>query len=188
MKFNDNAAAFPPATVPRRHDEKTQANKRASLLLLFSFRPADAVFAQVSLPAAVQPPVDFPRRPCSPSSPPPDFPPVYAQRGPPLISADKAARRGREGDPGRPQGGRSAGAGADIARPEGAGRFAPTPHATRGGRGTVGLERGFPRPGLRGVGGCGGCRGVRPLSPPAPRRAGDLPPAPGNSSDSRKKK
>ena len=42
----------------------------------------------------------------------------------------------------------------------------------------------FRVPGLRGVGGCGGCRGVRPLSPPAPRRAGDPPPVPVNSSDS----
>ena len=33
-------------------------------------------------------------------------------------------------------------------------------------------------------GGCGGCRGVSPLSPPAPRRAGDPPPAPGKNSDS----
>ena len=45
--------------------------------------------------------------------------------------------RGREGDPGRPQGGRSARAGADITRPERPGRSAPTPQATRGGRGTV---------------------------------------------------
>ena len=58
----------------------------------------------------------------------------------PPLAAD-AACRGREGDPVRPQGGRSAAAGADITRPERPGRFAPTPHATRGGRGTARLKR-----------------------------------------------
>ena len=160
MKFYGNAAAFPPSTVPRKREEKTLANKRTSPLRLFSFRPADAVFAQVSLPAAVRPPVDLHRRPCSPSSPPSDFPPVSPQRGPLLISADKAARRGREGDPGRPQGGRSAGAGADIARPQGAGRFAPTPLAPRGGRGTVCRKGHLPRSRIAGcTGGVGGVEG-----------------------------
>ena len=56
------------------------------------------------------------------------------------LAAD-AACRGREGDPGRPQGGRSARAGADIAPATGRGRFAPTPHATRGRRGTAQLKR-----------------------------------------------
>ena len=49
--------------------------------------------------------------------------------------------RGREGDPGRPKGGRSAKAGADIAPATGRGRSAPTPHATRGGRGTAPSKR-----------------------------------------------
>ena len=49
--------------------------------------------------------------------------------------------RGREGDPVRPQGGRSAAAGADITRPTGPGRFAPMPRAPRGGRGTVQFKR-----------------------------------------------
>ena len=49
--------------------------------------------------------------------------------------------RGREGDPGRPKSGRSAKAGAGIARPTGPGRFAPMPRATRGGRGTVQLKK-----------------------------------------------
>ena len=56
------------------------------------------------------------------------------------LAAD-AACRGREGDPGRPQGGRSARAGADIAPATGRGRFAPMPHATRGRRGTAQLKR-----------------------------------------------
>ncbi len=58
----------------------------------------------------------------------------------PPLAAD-AACRGREGDPGRPKGGRSAAAGADITPATGRGRFAPTPHATRGGRGTAQLKR-----------------------------------------------
>ncbi len=79
--------------------------------------------------------------------------------------------RGREGDPGRPQGGRSAKAGADITRPTGPGRFAPMPRATRGGRGTVPLKRPFSRYRKRGVRGCRGCRGGTPLTPcPAPGR------------------
>ena len=50
-----------------------------------------------------------------------------ARQGPlPPLAAD-AACRGREGDPGRPQGGRSAAAGADITPATGRGRFAPTP-------------------------------------------------------------
>ena len=49
--------------------------------------------------------------------------------------------RGREGDPGRPEGGRSAAAGADITPATGRGRFAPMPHATRGGRGIALLKR-----------------------------------------------
>ena len=51
--------------------------------------------------------------------------------------------RGREGDPGRPQGGRSAKAGANITPATGRGRSAPTPRATRGGQGTVQLKRQF---------------------------------------------
>ncbi len=53
--------------------------------------------------------------------------------------------RGREGDPVRPQGGRSAAAGADITPATGRGRFAPTPRATRGRQGTVRLKRQFSR-------------------------------------------
>ena len=56
------------------------------------------------------------------------------------LAAD-AACRGRDGDPGRPQGGRSAKAGADITPATGRGRFAPMPHAARGGRGTAQLKR-----------------------------------------------
>ena len=80
--------------------------------------------------------------------------------------------RGREGDPGRPQGGRSAAAGADITRPTGPGRFAPTPHATRGGRGTANSRDAFQVTAQRGVRGCRGCRGdFSPLTPcPAPGR------------------
>ena len=58
----------------------------------------------------------------------------------PPLAAD-AACRGREGDPGRPQGGRSAAAGADITPATGRGRFAPMPHAARGGRGRAQLRR-----------------------------------------------
>ena len=65
--------------------------------------------------------------------------------------------RGREGDPGRPKGGRSAKAGADIARPTGPGRFAPMPRATRGGRGTAQYGRQLSR--YRKAG-CTGCRGL----------------------------
>ncbi len=53
------------------------------------------------------------------SSPPPGLPPPPTQ----LLQR----WRGREGDPGRPQGGRSAAAGADITRPKRPGRFAPMP-------------------------------------------------------------
>ena len=63
------------------------------------------------------------------------------RQGHPLRPAADAACRGREGDPGRPEGGRSAKAGADITRPTGPGRFAPMPRAPRGGRGTARLRR-----------------------------------------------
>ena len=76
--------------------------------------------------------------------------------------------RGREGDPGRPQGGRSAAAGADITPATGRGRFAPTPtrHAADGvqsdKKDTLRVTA------KRGVRGCRGCRGVFP-SHPMPR-------------------
>ena len=95
--------------------------------------------------------------------------------------------RGREGDPVRPQGGRSAKAGANITPATGRGRSAPTPRATRGGRGTVNPRDTFHAPAKGEYGGAGGVEG-EPLSPHAPRRAGDLPPAPGSSRDARKKK
>ena len=79
--------------------------------------------------------------------------------------------RGREGDPGRPKGGRSAKAGADITPATGRGRFAPMPHATRGGRGTANSRDYFRSTEKRGVRGCRGCRGGTPLTPcPAPGR------------------
>ncbi len=59
----------------------------------------------------------------------------------PSASAADAACRGREGDPGRPQGERSAAAGADITRTERPGRSAPTPRSTRGGRPVPGSSR-----------------------------------------------
>ena len=71
------------------------------------------------------------------------------------LAAD-AACRGREGDPGRPQGGRSARAGADIAPATGRGRFAPMPHATRGGRGTAQFKRQISRSRTKGSTGCRG--------------------------------
>ena len=73
------------------------------------------------------------------------------------LAAD-AACRGREGDPGRPQGGRSARAGADIAPATGRGRFAPMPHATRGGRGTAQFKRQISRSRTKGSTGCRGER------------------------------
>ena len=80
--------------------------------------------------------------------------------------------RGREGDPGRPEGGRSAAAGANITPATGRGRFAPMPHATRGGRGTANSRDYFRSTEKRGVRGCRGCRGAAaPLTPcPAPGR------------------
>ena len=68
-----------------------------------------------------------------------------ARQGHTLRPAVMQRWRGRGGDPGRPKGGRSAKAGADIAPATGRGRFAPTPRATRGGRGTVQLKRQFSR-------------------------------------------
>ena len=68
---------------------------------------------------------------------------------PPFLVAD-AACRGREGDPGRPEGGRSAAAGADITPATGRGRFAPMPHAARGGRGTARLRRHISRSRIKG--------------------------------------
>ena len=90
----------------------------------------------------------------------------------PSAHAADAACRGREGDPGRPQGGRSAAAGADITPATGRGRFAPTPtrHAADGvqsdKKDTLRVTA------KRGVRGCRGCRGaVAPLTPcPAPGR------------------
>ena len=106
--------------------------------------------------------------------------------GPPSFLVAGAACRGREGDPGRPQGGRSAAAGADITRPERPGRFAPTPRTTRGGWGQPNSRDKFRVPAQRGVRGCRGCRGDFPLSPHAPRRAGDPPPTPGRSRDTQR--
>ena len=94
--------------------------------------------------------------------------------------------RGREGDPGRPEGGRSAAAGANITPATGRGRFALTPHATRGGRGTANSRDYFRVTAKGEYGGAGGVEGNFPLSPHAPRRAGDLPPAPGSSRKTRK--
>ena len=97
--------------------------------------------------------------------------------GPPSFLVAGAACRGREGDPGRPQGGRSAAAGADITRPERPGRFAPTPRTTRGGRGTARLKRQISRSRTKGstafphkgeYGGAGGVEGIFP-SHPMPR-------------------
>ena len=98
-------------------------------------------------------------------------PPLQLPSGratPSALAAD-AACRGREGDPGRPQGGRSAAAGADITPATGRGRFAPTPRATRGGRGTVNSRDSFRVTAKRGVRGCRGCRGVGYPSHPMPR-------------------
>ena len=97
----------------------------------------------------------------------------------PPLAAD-AACRGREGDPGRPEGGRSAAAGADITRQSREGpRRCLMRHAADGVQPDSGDK--FRVPAQRGVRGCRGCRGDFPLSPHAPRRAGDPPPAPGSS-------
>ena len=79
--------------------------------------------------------------------------------------------RGREGDPVRPQGGRSAKAGANITPATGRGRFAPMPSDTRR-AGYSQPKRHLPRSRKRGVRGCRGCRGAAaPLTPcPAPGR------------------
>ncbi len=81
-----------------------------------------------------------------------------------------AACRGREGDPVRPQGGRSAAAGADITRQGREGpRRRPARHAADGGQ--LHLRDYFRITAKRGVRGCRGCRGGTPLTPcPAPGR------------------
>ena len=79
--------------------------------------------------------------------------------------------RGREGDPGRPQGGRSAAAGADITRQSREGpRRCPMRHAAD--RVQPDSRDKFRVPAQRGVRGCRGCRGdFSPLTPcPAPGR------------------
>ena len=79
--------------------------------------------------------------------------------------------RGREGDPGRPKGGRSAAAGADITRPKRPGRSAPTPTRHAAGGVLSNLRDSFHAPAKRGVRGCRGCRGGTPLTPcPSPGR------------------
>ena len=90
-----------------------------------------------------------------------------------------AACRGREGDPVRPQGGRSAAAGADITRQ---GREGPRrrPRDTRRAGYCPTKETPSTLPQKGEYGGAGGVEG-EPLSPHAPRRAGDPPPAPGSS-------
>ena len=62
---------------------------------------------------------------------PPVFRYVTSGKAPPSAPPPMQRWRGREGDPVRPKGGRSAAAGADITP------ATPTPHATRGGQGTV---------------------------------------------------
>ena len=97
-----------------------------------------------------------------------------------VYPAGDAACRGREGDPVRPQGGRSAAAGADITRQGREGpRRRPARHAADG---VQPNSRDYFRVTAKGeYGGAGGVEGRRPLSPPAPRRGGDLPPVPGSS-------
>ena len=99
----------------------------------------------------------------------------------PPLAAD-AAYRGREGDPGRPEGGRSAAAGADITRQ---GREGPRRRPTRHAAGGVQPHQ-LPQKGE--YGGAGGVEGNFPLSPHAPRRAGDPPPVSGSSRNSGKNK
>ena len=79
-----------------------------------------------------------------------------ARQGPPSALAADAACRGREGDPGRPKGGRSAKAGADITRPQvGEGsRRRPMRHAADGVQ--SGSRDKFRVPAQRGVRGCRG--------------------------------
>ena len=95
--------------------------------------------------------------------------------------------RGREGDPGRPEGGRSAAAGADITRQ---GREGPRRRPTRHAAGEVLPHQRdcFRVTAKRGVRGCRGCRGAAaPLTPcPTPgrrpaARAGQQPQAEENS-------
>ena len=84
----------------------------------------------------------------------------------PPLAAD-AACRGREGDPGRPEGGRSAAAGADITRQSREGsRRCPTRHAADGVRPTQETNFAFPHKGE--YGGAGGVEGIFP-SHPMPR-------------------
>ena len=79
--------------------------------------------------------------------------------------------RGREGDPGRPQGGRSAAAGADITRPEAGKVRADAPRDTRRTGYSPTQETIFALPPKGEYGGAGGVEGSSPLTPcPAPGR------------------
>ena len=93
--------------------------------------------------------------------------------------------RGREGDPGRPEGGRNAAAGADITRPQAGKVRADAPSDTRRTRFGPTKKTIFAFPQKGEYGGAGGVEG-EPLSPHAPRRAGDPPPVPGSSRNSRR--
>ena len=96
--------------------------------------------------------------------------------------------RGREGDPGRPKGGRSAAAGADITRPQAGKVRADAPRDTRRTGYSPIKKTAFALPQKGEYGGAGGVEGNFPLSPHAPRRAGDPPPVSGSSRNSGKNK
>ena len=73
--------------------------------------------------------------------------------------------RGREGDPGRPKGGRSAAAGADITRPQAGKVRADAPRDTRRTGYSPIKETAFALPPSGEYGGAGGVEGIFPLSP-----------------------
>ena len=141
-----------------------------SIFTLISRLPQAARCTPVHRPA--QSPSSIFRLHCRPSFPAPTAPMLPLSVGlllppPEAVPLSPLALtqrwRGREGDPVRPEGGRSAAAGADIARPERPGRFAPTPQATRGGRGTVQLKRRLPRSRRRGSTGVQGGNPSHPM-------------------------
>ena len=110
-----------PATPKNPHSQKSKTSARYFPYSSALSRPAD--FPAVTAFRLL--------------SRPPVFRYVTSGKAPPSAPPPMQRWRGREGDPGRPKGGRSAAAGADITPATGRGRFAPTPRATRGGRGTA---------------------------------------------------
>ena len=149
-----------------------------SIFTLISRLPQAARCTPVHRPA--QSPSSIFRLHCRPSFPAPTAPMLPLSVGlllppPEAVPLSPLALtqrwRGREGDPVRPEGGRSAAAGADITRPKRPGRSAPTPTRHAAGGVLSNLRDSFHAPAKRGVRGCRGCRGGTPLTPcPAPGR------------------